>query len=295
MGIEGGRMTRVAALGWAAALLLIAVTAHQAELVSLSDETLDDVMMLDATPEQIAKTGLMTRAKNVAQAAFDTTSRVCPIAITGRTEAQTKTDITKAGAAIKTAMDAAYKMVVSAPKPSGNTTAPAKGTAKGSNSTVPAKGKAKGNATELVELEESVAAPAPAPAPAKAPAAAAPAPAAAAPAPAAEAPVPAPAAATQAASVVTGSLASHACEQFWKEVTATTKKLEGVAETSAEASLKTASEAASKGFVSLAAKMVAPGYSFGSKPATPAAKATAVSNKTAAANKTAAEEVEMLM
>merc|ERR1711968_415690 len=255
MGIEGGRMTRVAALGWAAALLLIAVTAHQAELVSLNDETLDDVMMLDATPEQIAKTGLMTRAKNVAQAAFDTTSRVCPIAITGRTEAQTKTDITKAGAAIKTAMDAAYKMVVSAPKPSGNTTAPAKG----GNSTVPAKGKAKGNATELVELEESVAAPAPAPA-------------------------------TQAASVVTGSLASHACEQFWKEVTATTKKLEGVAETSAEASLKTASEAASKGFVSLAAKMVAPGYSFGSKPATPAAKATAVSNKTAAANKTAAEE-----
>merc|ERR1711871_273747 len=96
MGIEGGRMTRVAALGWAAALLLIAVTAHQAELVSLNDETLDDVMMLDATPEQIAKTGLMTRAKNVAQAAFDTTSRVCPIAITGRTEAQTKTDITKA-------------------------------------------------------------------------------------------------------------------------------------------------------------------------------------------------------
>merc|ERR1711871_1767145 len=265
MGIEGGRMTRVAALGWAAALLLIAVTAHQAELVSLNDETLDDVMMLDATPEQIAKTGLMTRAKNVAQAAFDTTSRVCPIAITGRTEAQTKTDITKAGAAIKTAMDAAYKMVVSAPKPSGNTTAPAKG----GNSTVPAKGKAKGNATELVELEESVAAPAPAPAPAPA--------------------------ATQAASVVTGSLASHACEQFWKEVTATTKKLEGVAETSAEASLKTASEAASKGFVSLAAKMVAPGYSFGSKPATPAAKATAVSNKTAAANKTAAEEVEMLM
>merc|ERR1711937_417849 len=233
MGIEGGRMTRVAALGWAAALLLIAVTAHQAELVSLSDETLDDVMMLDATPEQIAKTGLMTRAKNVAQAAFDTTSRVCPIAITGRTEAQTKTDITKAGAAIKTAMDAAYKMVVSAPKPSGNTTAPAKGAAKGSNSTVPAKGKAKGNATELVELEESVAAPAPAPAPA---------------------------AATQAASVVTGSLASHACEQFWKEVTATTKKLEGVAETSAEASLKTASEAASKAFVSLAAKMIAPGY-----------------------------------
>merc|ERR1712196_674812 len=231
MGIEGGRMTRVAALGWAAALLLIAVTAHQAELVSLSDETLDDVMMLDATPEQIAKTGLMTRAKNVAQAAFDTTSRVCPIAITGRTEAQTKTDITKAGAAIKTAMDAAYKMVVSAPKPSGNTTAPAKGAAKGSNSTVPAKGKAKGNATELVELEESVAAPAPA----TAPAAAAPAPAAAAPAPAAAAPVPAPAAATQAASVVTGSLASHACEQFWKEVTATTKKLEGVAETSAEA------------------------------------------------------------
>merc|ERR1711988_529505 len=270
MGIEGGRMTRVAALGWAAALLLIAVTAHQAELVSLDDETLDDVMMLDATPEQIAKTGLMTRAKNVAQAAFDTTSRVCPIAITGRTEAQTKTDITKAGASIKTAMDAAYKMVVSAPKPSGNTTAPAKG----GNSTVPAKGKAKGNATELVELEESVAAPAPAPAPA---------------------PVPAPAAATQAASVVTGSLASHACEQFWKEVTATTKKLEGVAETSAEASLKTASEAASKGFVSLAAKMIAPGYSFGSKPATPAAKATAVSNKTAAANKTAAEEVEMLM
>merc|ERR1712070_762005 len=268
---EGGRMTRVAALGWAAALLLIAVTAHQAELVSLNDETLDDVMMLDATPEQIAKTGLMTRAKNVAQAAFDTTSRVCPIAITGRTEAQTKTDITKAGAAIKTAMDAAYKMVVSAPKPSGNTTAPAKG----SNSTVPAKGKAKGNTTELVELEESVAAPAPAPAPAAA------------------APVPAPAAATQAASVVTGSLASHACEQFWKEVTATTKKLEGVAETSAEASLKTASEAASKGFVSLAAKMIAPGYSFGSKPATPAAKATAVSNKTAAANKTAAEEVEM--
>merc|ERR1711937_730341 len=267
MGIEGGRMTRVAALGWAAALLLIAVTAHQAELVSLSDETLDDVMMLDATPEQIAKTGLMTRAKNVAQAAFDTTSRVCPIAITGRTEAQTKTDITKAGAAIKTAMDAAYKMVVSAPKPSGNTTAPAKGAAKGSNSTVPAKGKAKGNATELVELEESVAAPAPAPAPAKAPAAAAPAPAAAAPAPAA-------AAATQAASVVTGSLASHACEQFWKEVTATTKKLEGVAETSAEASLKTASEAASKAFVSLAAKMIAPGYSFGSNPATPAAKAT---------------------
>merc|ERR1712070_1323374 len=286
---EGGRMTRVAALGWAAALLLIAVTAHQAELVSLNDETLDDVMMLDATPEQIAKTGLMTRAKNVAQAAFDTTSRVCPIAITGRTEAQTKTDITKAGAAIKTAMDAAYKMVVSAPKPSGNTTAPAKG----SNSTVPAKGKAKGNTTELVELEESVAAPAPAPAPAQAPAAAAPAPAAAAPAPAAAAPVPAPAAATQAASVVTGSLASHACEQFWKEVTATTKKLEGVAETSAEASLKTASEAASKGFVSLAAKMIAPGYSFGSKPATPAAKATAVSNKTAAANKTAAEEVEM--
>merc|ERR1711871_1742449 len=226
MGIEGGRMTRVAALGWAAALLLIAVTAHQAELVSLNDETLDDVMMLDATPEQIAKTGLMTRAKNVAQAAFDTTSRVCPIAITGRTEAQTKTDITKAGAAIKTAMDAAYKMVVSAPKPSGNTTAPAKG----GNSTVPAKGKAKGNATELVELEESVAAPAPSPAPA--------------PAPAAAAPVPAPAAATQAASVVTGSLASHACEQFWKEVTATTKKLEGVAETSAEASLKTASEAA---------------------------------------------------
>merc|ERR1711934_631999 len=224
MGIEGGRMTRVAALGWAAALLLIAVTAHQAELVNLSDETLDDVMMLDATPEQIAKTGLMTRAKNVAQAAFDTTSRVCPIAITGRTEAQTKTDITKAGAAIKTAMDAAYKMVVSAPKPSGNTTAPAKG----SNSTVPAKGKAKGNTTELVELEESVAAPAPAPATA-----------AAAPAPAAAAPVPAPAAATQAASVVTGSLASHACEQFWKEVTATTKKLEGVAETSAEASLKT--------------------------------------------------------
>merc|ERR1712070_1152260 len=286
---EGGRMTRVAALGWAAALLLIAVTAHQAELVSLNDETLDDVMMLDATPEQIAKTGLMTRAKNVAQAAFDTTSRVCPIAITGRTEAQTKTDITKAGAAIKTAMDAAYKMVVSAPKPSGNTTAPAKG----SNSTVPAKGKAKGNTTELVELEESVAAPAPAPAPAQAPAAAAPAPAAAAPAPTAAAPVPAPAAATQAASVVTGSLASHACEQFWKEVTATTKKLEGVAETSAEASLKTASEAASKGFVSLAAKMIAPGYSFGSKPATPAAKATAVSNKTAAANKTAAEEVEM--
>merc|ERR1711871_1771024 len=281
---EGGRMTRVAALGWAAALLLIAVTAHQAELVSLNDETLDDVMMLDATPEQIAKTGLMTRAKNVAQAAFDTTSRVCPIAITGRTEAQTKTDITKAGAAIKTAMDPAYKMVVSAPKPSGNTTAPAKG----GNSTVPAKGKAKGNATELVELEESVEAPSPAPAPA-------PAPAAAAPAPAAAAPVPAPAAATQAASVVTGSLASHACEQFWKEVTATTKKLEGVAETSAEASLKTASEAASKGFVSLAAKMVAPGYSFGSKPATPAAKATAVSNKTAAANKTAAEEVEMLM
>merc|ERR1711934_21731 len=139
-------------------------------------------------------------------------------AITGRTEAQTKTDITKAGAAIKTAMDAAYKMVVSAPKPSGNTTAPAKG----SNSTVPAKGKAKVNTTELVELEESVAAPAPA---------------AAAPAPAAAAPVPAPAAATQAASVVTGSLASHACEQFWKEVTATTKKLEGVAETSAEASL----------------------------------------------------------
>merc|ERR1711907_857058 len=254
---EGGRMTRLAALGWAAALLLIAVTAHQAELVSLSDETLDDVMMLDATPEQIAKTGLMTRAKNVAQAAFDTTSRVCPIAITGRTEAQTKTDITKAGAAIKTAMDAAYKMVVSAPKPSGNTTWAAKGAAKGSNSTVPAKGKAKGNATELVELEESVAAPAPAPAPAKAPAAAAPAPAAAAPAPAA-------AAATQAASVVTGSLASHACEQFWKEVTATTKKLEGVAETSAEASLKTASEAASKAFVSLAAKMIAPGYSFGS-------------------------------
>merc|ERR1711937_858053 len=265
MGIEGGRMTRVAALGWAAALLLIAVTAHQAELVSLSDETLDDVMMLDATPEQIAKTGLMTRAKNVAQAAFDTTSRVCPIAITGRTEAQTKTDITKAGAAIKTAMDAAYKMVVSAPKPSGNSTAPAKG-------------KAKGNATELVELEESVAAPAPAPAPAKAPAAAAPAPAAAA-------PVPAPAAATQAASVVTGSLASHACEQFWKEVTATTKKLEGVAETSAEASLKTASEAASKAFVSLAAKMIAPGYSFGSNPATPAAKAT---NTTVVANKTAA-------
>merc|ERR1711924_501386 len=106
--------------------------------MGLGTESVGDVMFLDATPEQIATSKLLTKAKNVAEAAFTVTERQCPIKVTGRTPEQVKADIIATGTAIKKAMLQAEAKSLATPAktpvPAGNATA-SKNTTKSSKTT----------------------------------------------------------------------------------------------------------------------------------------------------------------